>query len=139
LRERRVDLEARNAVVLVVGFEGGRRLHGYCRGLKLVDWPCLVDEDLAAYHSYGLGRLPWWRTFDPASIWGYIRFWRQGKAMPHPRGDIRQAGGDFVVDPVGRIALAHPGRDPHDRPSVERILAAIDQGTPASVESSKDD
>ena len=125
MRDRRAELDAWNAVVVVIGFEAPRRQRGYCRGLNLGDWPCLVDEGLVAYHAYGLGRLAWWRTFTPASLWGYVKFWRRGHRMPRPKADIYQAGGDFVVDPDGRLALVHPGRTPHDRPSVDDILKAI--------------
>jgi hypothetical protein len=131
LRDRRSELEKRNAVVLVIGFEPARRQRGYCRSLKFGDWPCLVDEARSVYRAYGLGRLPWWRTFGPVSLWGYVRFWRQGRPMPRPKADIYQAGGDFVVGPDGRLALVHPGRHPHDRPPVDRILAAIDETTGA--------
>jgi peroxiredoxin len=127
LRDRRAELEARNALVIVIGFEPQRRQRGYCRALRIGDWPCLADEGLAVYRAYGLGRLSWWRTFTPASLLGYVKFWRQGRPMPNPRADIYQAGGDFVVDPGGRLALVHPGRDPHDRPSVDQIIAAIDR------------
>jgi hypothetical protein len=125
LRERRAELDARQAVAIVVGFEAPRRLRGYCRGLKLGDWPCAVDESLAVYHAYGLGRLPWWRTFTPGSLLGYVKFLRQGKRLPRVKADIYQAGGDFVVRPGGRLALVHPGRNPHDRPSVDEIVAAL--------------
>jgi len=131
LRDRRSELEKCNAVVLVIGFEPARRQRGYCRSLKLGDWPCLVDEARNVYRAYGLGRLTWWRTFSPASLWGYVRFWRQGRPMPRPKADVYQAGGDFVVGPDGRLALVHPGRHPHDRPPVDRILAAIDGRTGA--------
>jgi peroxiredoxin len=126
LRERRAELEARNAVVVVIGFEAARRQRGFCRLLELDGWPCLVDESLAAYRAYGLGRLPWWRTFTVASLWGYVGFWRRGLAMPRPKADIYQAGGDFVVDPAGNLALVHPGKDPHDRPTVEEIIDALE-------------
>jgi hypothetical protein len=125
LRERQEELATRNAVVVVIGFEAARRMRGYCGNLKLGEWPCLVDEDLTVYHAYGLQRLPWWRTLHLASLRGYITFWRQGQAMPSPRADIRQAGGDFVVDPAGWLVLIHPGRSPHDRPSVDQILGVI--------------
>jgi len=125
LRERRGELDDRNAVVLVIGFEAARRQRAYCRLLELADWPCLVDEQLAAYRAYELGSLPWWRTFNASSLLGYLRFWRQGKPMPRPRANIYQAGGDFVVNPSGHLTLAHPTRSPHDRPTVDQILAAI--------------
>ena len=125
MRDRRSELEVRNAVLVVIGFEAARRQRGYCRRLKLGDWPCLVDEPRDVYRAYDLGRLPWWRTFSLASVWGYVKFWRGGRRTGRPRSDIYQAGGDFVVDPAGRLALVHPGRDPHDRPAVEEILAAI--------------
>ena len=125
MRDRRAELAARNATVVVIGFEATRRQRGFCRTLKLGDWPCLVDEALVTYHAYGLGRLPRSRTFTPASLWGYVKFWQQGHRMPRPKADIYQAGGDFVVDPAGRLALVHPGRSPSDRPSVDEILDSI--------------
>jgi alkyl-hydroperoxide reductase/thiol specific antioxidant family protein len=125
LRERQEELAARNAVVVVIGFEAARRVRGYCGNLRLGDWPCLVDEALTVYQAYGLERLAWWRTFTLASLRGYARFWRRGATMPRPRADIRQAGGDFVIDPAGRLAFVHPGRAPHDRPGVDTILAVI--------------
>ena len=100
-------------------------MRGYCRNLKLGDWTCAADESLGAYQAYGLGRLPWWQTFTVSGLLSYVKFWRQGKALPRPRADIRRAGGDFVVDPDGRLALVHPGRNPHDRPSVDAIIAAL--------------
>jgi hypothetical protein len=128
LREHRDELDRRQALVVVVGFEASRRLRGYCRGLQLGTWPCLVDKSRTVYRLYGLGQLPWWRTFNLASLRGYWRFWRQGRRMPGLRADLYQAGGDFVIDPDGRLALVHPGRGPHDRPSVEQILAAFEPG-----------
>jgi hypothetical protein len=41
------------------------------------------------------------------------------------RGDTHQLGGDFVVGENGRIQLAHPSRDPVDRPSMAELLQAI--------------
>ena len=110
MRERQAELQARNAVVMMIGFEAARRMRGYCRLLKLGDWPCLVDEQRTAYRAYELGRLPWWRTFNPASLLGYVRFWRQGQRMPRPRADIYQAGGARPSRPAPSRS-ARPGRD----------------------------
>jgi hypothetical protein len=126
LRDQRAELDRRGVTVLVVGFEAARRQRGYCRNLKLGDWTCLVDESLEVYHAYGLERLPKWRTFNPVSALKYVVFALQRKPLPRPRADVYQAGGDFVVDPAGRVALSHPGRSPHDRPTLRAILAALD-------------
>ncbi|MDT9121216.1 hypothetical protein RSW84_27620, partial [Escherichia coli] len=73
-----------------------------------------------------------WQTFNLASLRGYVAFWHQGQAMPSPRADIRQAGGDFVVDPPGCLTVVHPWRSPHDRPSVDHVLAASGNWWPAT-------
>ena len=41
-------------------------------------------------------------------------------------GDVRQLGGDVLIDPQGVIRLHHVGRGPADRPAVARLLNVID-------------
>lgn len=125
MRQRQAELTAHDAVVLVIGFEPARRVAAYCARQQL-PFRCLVDERRSVYRAYGLGRASWLRTLTPRALAPYIRLIFSRRAVQRAAGqDLRQRGGDFVVDRVGRIALAHVSDDPADRPSVEAILAAL--------------
>ena len=119
-------MDARGAVVLVISFDPARRVRGYCRRLRL-PFRCLSDEQRVAYRAYDLGRASWLRTLTPRALAPYVKlFLRQGAGRPAFAGqDLRQMGGDFVVAPDGRLALAYASHDPADRPSVDQLLAAI--------------
>jgi peroxiredoxin len=125
LRQRQDELEARGAVVLVIGFEAARRVNGYCRRYQ-IPFRCLVDEDRAVYRAYGLGQASWLRMLTPRSIAPYIRHMFSGRDVRRTADqDVRQRGGDFVVGFDGRIRLAHASDDPADRPTVDAILATV--------------
>ena len=126
MRQRQAELDQRGAVVLVVGFEAARRVGRFCQRHSL-PFRCLVDEERTAYRAYGLGRAPWVRTLTPRSLAPYIRLMFSARAVRRASDqDVRQRGGDFVIGPDGRIRLAHASDDPADRPTVDAILAALD-------------
>jgi peroxiredoxin len=130
LRQRRAQLDERDAVVLVIGFEAARRVGGYCRRHSL-PFRCLVDETRTAYRAYGLGRASWSRTLTPRSLAPYIRLMFSARAVRRAGDqDVRQRGGDFVIGRDGRILLAYASDDPADRPTVDAILAALDEPHP---------
>jgi peroxiredoxin len=127
LRRRRAELDERGAVVLVIAFEETRRVRGFCRRHRL-PFRCLVDEARRVYRAFGLGRASWVRTMTPRSMAPYIRHMFSPRAVRRATGqDVRQRGGDFVVGRDGRIRLAHVSDDPADRPTVNAILAALDE------------
>jgi hypothetical protein len=72
------------------------------------------------YAEYGLSR-------SVAGVWGgAAAAAAAGRRLPPSGGlDIHQLGGDFVVDPDGRIAFAHYSRDNLDRPDVGVLIAAV--------------
>ena len=89
-----------------------------------VDFPILLDEERKTYRAYGLERSAS-RTYSPRTLWFYVKKVLRGESLRPAKGDPLQLGGDFVITPDGRIALAHPSREPVDRPSVAELLAAI--------------
>lgn len=86
-------------------------------------FPFLVDRELAAYRAYGLESSAL-RAWSPRNLLYYARAKLQGRETLGNRGDTHQLGGDFVVAGNGRIQLAHPSRDPVDRPSIDQLLQA---------------
>jgi AhpC/TSA antioxidant enzyme len=116
--------EFSGAAVALITFTRPRNLHGFRRRLGLA-YPVLADETRAVYLAYGLRRGSWWRVWGVNSVRGYGRLLRQGRRLERPTGDTLQLGGDFVVDPVGRLAYAYRSRGPDDRPSVDDLLDAV--------------
>ncbi|GMQ78752.1 MAG: hypothetical protein BMS9Abin02_1287 [Anaerolineae bacterium] len=87
-------------------------------------YPLLLDTERAAYRAYGLERSllrSWgWRTISY-----YAQAMWKGEKWRGIRGDSSQLGGDFIVDPKGIVRLAHPSRDPTDRPPIEELLSVL--------------
>ncbi len=92
-------------------------------------FPFLVDQALASYRAYGLDSSAL-RAWSPRNLLYYAKAKLQGRETLGNRGDTHQLGGDFVVGPNGRLRLAHPSRDPIDRPSIDQLLHAIRASQP---------
>ncbi len=87
-------------------------------------FPFLVDQELIAYRAYGLEHSAW-RAWSLRNLLYYAKAKRQGRETLGNRGDTHQLGGDFVVGGNGRLLLAHPSRDPVDRPSLDQLLQIL--------------
>ena len=87
-------------------------------------FPLLLDPERRVYRAYGLGRSVL-RVWSPKELWRYLRLMMAGRRLKPVQGDPHQLGGDFIVDPEGTVRLAHPSRDPIDRPPVEKLLKAL--------------
>lgn len=92
-----------------------------------VPWPVLVDLDRAAYHVWGLGRARPTQVWLSPALWArYARLLAGGERLRRLGRDTLQLGGDFVVDPRGRIAYTRPQRR-DDRPPVGELLASLER------------
>ncbi len=89
-------------------------------------YPFLVDPERNAYHAYGL-QSSVFRSWMPQNLWFYAKATLQGREKFGKRGDPHQLGGDFIVDSQGIVRLAHPSKEPTDRPSVEKLLQVLSQ------------
>lgn len=92
-------------------------------------FPFLVDPERLAYHAYGL-RSSVIRPWMPQNLWFYAKAARQGRKKFGKRGDPHQLGGDFIVDGQGTVRLAHPSKEPTDRPGVEKLLRVLQRSEP---------
>jgi AhpC/TSA antioxidant enzyme len=123
-RER---IEAADGVVLAVGFE---KLDRMLRGLDW-PWPVLVDRRREGYRAFGLRRAPFTELLKPGWMRGYVRELRQGNvrgtALSRPGLDLLQLGGDFVIDPDGVVAVAHPSAEIDDRAPVGSLVKALER------------
>lgn len=127
MRREYPAFQARHAEILAIAFDPLERAEAYARRHQL-PFPLLVDRERRVYRAYGLARATWWDVLRPRVWLHYARLLLAGRRQTAPPGeDPFQLGGDFVVDPTGRLALVHPSKDPSDRPPVVALLAALEQ------------
>lgn len=111
------------ADLLFVSFASPRRVEAYRREFALRA-PVLIDRERKVYRAYGLRESLRDSILSPRIWLPYARLVvRRGLPRTSPESP-RQLGGDFVIDPAGRLALARPTRWSTDRPDVETILDA---------------
>ena len=121
------EFSRRGVSIIVISFADPAVLVRY---QEQHEWPftILADPDRRAYAAFALPRLSWRQLFSPATVKLYFRLLRQGK-RPQAYGgeDIRQAGGDFLIDKAGNVFFAHRSREPADRPAPVRLIQEIDR------------
>jgi peroxiredoxin len=124
LWRQREELRSLGIDVLLVSFEPLARAREY----SVEDgfgWPVLADESGAAYASYGLERASFLRAWlSPKTVRFYLSSALRGRRIRKPVSDTSQLGGDFLIDPDGRIVFAFRSAEPADRPSVEQITSS---------------
>jgi peroxiredoxin len=87
-------------------------------------FPFLIDPQRDAYHAYGL-KSSVFSSWSPANLWYYTKAVLNKRETFGKRGDPHQLGGDFVIDEFGVVRLAHPSRDPTDRPQLSELLRLL--------------
>ena len=123
LRHRREEL---GAEPVLVSFATPAHTRRYVTERKL-DWTVLIDEQRELYHAYGMRRARLWEVWSGATLRAYASEIRRGQWPRRAREDVRQRGGDVLVDPDGLVRLHHVGKGPADRPSVDSIIRAVRQ------------
>lgn len=123
LRQRQDDFERLNVQVLVISFGTEDWAKAWLEETG-APFPLLLDPERRVYRAYGLGRSVL-RVWSPKVLWRYLRLMMAGRRLKPIQGDPHQLGGDFIVDAGGIVRLAHPSRDPTDRPSVEALLKVL--------------
>ena len=124
MRQKHGEIEALGATVLAVSFEPRDRLFQLARQLQL-PFPLLSDQERDIYRAYGLQRGNLRQIFSLQTILAYIKLLAQGRLYHFRRSDLRQLGGDFIVDPEGVIRYQYRSAAPHDRPSVDDLIRRI--------------
>ena len=124
MRERSSDLLSSNIKVVVISFEAGFLARQYLAETGL-EWPLLVDEKRQLYRAYGMLDAGFLDIWGPATWLVYFREILRGRLPRKSSGDIRQRGGDVLIDPEGIVRLHHVGSGPADRPEVDAILRAV--------------
>ncbi len=88
-------------------------------------FPLLSDPERDAYRAYGLRSGNLRRIFGPGTILAYAKLLAAGQWYHFRRSDLLQLGGDFVIDAAGIVRYEYRSGAPHDRPSVDQIIAVL--------------
>ena len=133
MRDRLADFGADTCVALVT-FTDPELVTAY-QVTHEFPFPVLSDPDRATYRAYGLDRGSLTRVWGWRALRRYVEIFRSEgfgavRALQRPAEDTRQLGGDFVIGPDGRLAYGFWGEGPHDRPSVDELVAAVDEVRP---------
>ena len=124
MRRHEDEIEALGLRVLVVTFEAPEVAEEYVCETGL-PWPLLIDSSRRLYAAYGMGRGGGWAIWGPATWWAYAKLLARGRRPRPASGDVRQLGGDVLIDPGGAVALHHVGEGPADRPGISSLLDPV--------------
>lgn len=127
MRQRQDEFGRLNVQVLVISF-GTEYWAKVWLEETGAPFPLLLDPERRVYRAYGLGRSVL-QVWSPKVLWHYLRLVLAGRRLRPAQGDLYQLGGDFIVDAEGIVRLAHPSRDPTDRPPVEELLKVLRETT----------
>ena len=111
--------------ISVITFDADFMALAYVQKVNL-PWPLLSDLDQKLYAAYGMVRGNWWSIYGLPSIIKYLSLIARGRFPGKPGKDWRQLGGDILIDPEGIVRVHHISTGPHDRPTVESLLALIE-------------
>ncbi|MCA1681845.1 MAG: hypothetical protein LC700_01580 [Actinobacteria bacterium] len=81
-----------------------------------VSWPglFLADEDRRLYGLLGMRRARLWQVYSPGTLARYALAAARGQQLPRPVEDIRQMGGDALLQDGVAVRRWLP-RTPNDR------------------------
>ena len=107
--------------ILIVTFDSQAMAEHYVREFEL-PWPMLLDPQKSIYRKFGLGPASWWSLVGPRPMWGYIKLMLGGQRPGKPGSDLKQLGGDFILDNAGVMHYSHLCDDPLDRPAISLLI-----------------
>jgi peroxiredoxin len=90
-------------------------------------FPVVGDPTRAVYRYFGLERGGWGMFFTGRALRRYLTLIVRGWRPRAPAGgeDVRQLGGDFVLDRCRRLVYAYRSADPGDRPTAEILIGQV--------------
>lgn len=126
MRQQAQRLDALDLRVKVITFDLDTLAQAYVKSVDL-PWPLISDPEQKLYSAYGMTRGSWWAIYGLSSVVKYLSLMAKGRMPGTPGKDWRQLGGDVLIDPDGIVQLCHVSTGPHDRPSVDALLAPIEK------------
>ena len=90
-------------------------------------FPVLSDPKKDAYRAYGLAAGSLRHVLALGTVWSYLKLMARGKRYRFGSSDMKQMGGDFVLDRRGPVVFEFRGVSPHQRPTLEDLLRVLDR------------
>jgi hypothetical protein len=92
-----------------------------------VSWPglFLADESRRLYGLLGMHRAKLWQVYSPGTLARYALAAARGQQLPRPVEDIRQMGGDALLQD-GVVVRRWLPRTPDDRIHPARLLQQVE-------------
>lgn len=125
MRDHEEEFGKRNIKIVVITFESNVFSRRFVEETSLA-WPLLLDEARNLYRSYGMLYASFWDIWGPKTWLAYFMEIGKGQRLTKSEGDIRQRGGDVLIDSRGIVRFHHVTQGPADRPRIETILKIID-------------
>lgn len=92
---------------------------------RRLPFPVLIDTERELFRAYGMERARWWQVWGPKTWLAYGKALLSGAELRRSNEDVRQQGGDVLIDPNGTVRLHHVGEGPADRPDIESVLELV--------------
>ncbi|GAC1474970.1 MAG: hypothetical protein PVSMB7_30210 [Chloroflexota bacterium] len=124
MRDQKRLLDELDVSVFVISFEPPATLHRFQWFMDL-PFTTLSDPSRHLYTAFGLRSRPLGRLFDRDTLTSYLRGFLHGHVPPLRHADMRQLGGDVVLDRVGKAVFVHRSKTPADRPPVHELLRIL--------------
>ncbi len=125
MRRRFGEVAASGAGVVAVSFETrDRLLQQSC--LMQLPFPLLSNPERDVYRAYQLPSGTASQVFGATALFAYVKLLARGRWAGFRRSDLRQLGGDFVIDAEGIVWHEHRSKAPYDRPKVGRLLRGLE-------------
>lgn len=122
LQDRKDELEEAGATVVVVSFGSQEKAVSWLSATNC-HFQMLLDTDRRLYRALGLKRSVS-KVWIVSSLVYYAEQKLAGRTLVSmlEEDDLHQLGGDFIIDPMGRLALVYQSKTLTDRPSVDYLL-----------------
>jgi hypothetical protein len=124
LRDQKHLLDELDASVLVISFEQPATLRRFS-WYRNLPFTVLSDPSRRLYGAFALRTRPPYQLFDRDTIMSYARGFVHGHLPGLPHADIRQLGGDVVLNRAGEAVFVHRSETPADRPPVDMLLRTL--------------
>jgi hypothetical protein len=126
LRQQEKRLSANDVEVVVVTFEAEEQVLNYQRETGL-HWPVAVDGSRALYDYFGMTEAGFFDLWNFATLRIYLLEMLKGNWLKRSQGDVRQRGGDVLIDPQGMVRLHHVCKGPADRLPADNVSKLIEK------------
>ncbi|MBS4031802.1 MAG: redoxin domain-containing protein [Clostridiales bacterium] len=124
MRQRYDKIQYASGEVIVISFEEEDGVRRLATNHKL-PFTFLLDPQKQVYRRYGMvyrekGPVITWRT-----VIAYLRLRFAGYPRQPKGKDVRQMGGDVIIDTDGNVQFIHRSKFPEDRPPVDEMMKIL--------------